>query len=440
MLIDVIAVCFHYYLRKQTISNTKSISMAKILLVSRSPHNLAVALVRSGGHEPIEVLSFKRGLTEARELPYDSIIVAEYRNGDGEVPEFMDNLWEAGIHHRVIVHSERCNAVELMKVHDKRLFATYLQTATFDQTLLKAIDQYLPGLHDREILPGNLFQQHGVAADKIMSDLNKVAPLEVPVTVSGEPGLGKERIAQAVHENSSRNRMPITFVRYEDMVLDSSCHSPCGECFLEKCFRENQGGTLVLIDLPNFCQKDQAVLRSRMRDPSCNVRIIATADKRMMKAKVESGEFNCNLWFELSKGMIEIPPLRDCPDNIEWLAKKLLEHFCVTHNLPKLIITNDAIMVLKAFAWPGNVMQLNAVLVRKAVQCEKGVIDADDFIDLIEVDEVQKGETLFDRFIRVLKSSPTVAIAAKRLGKSVRTLYNWITALSFKNSLNFQSA
>ena len=138
--------------------------------------------------------------------------------------------------------------------------------------------------------------------------------------------------------------------------------------------------------------------------------------------------------------MIEIPPLRDCPDNIEWLAKKLLEHFCVTHNLPKLIITNDAIMVLKAFAWPGNVMQLNAVLVRKAVQCEKGVIDADDFIDLIEVDEVQKGETLFDRFIRVLKSSPTVAIAAKRLGKSVRTLYNWITALSFKNALNFQSA
>ena len=83
--------------------------MAKILLVSRSPHNLAVALVRSGGHEPIEVLSFKRGLAEARELPYDSIIVAEYKNGDGEVPEFMDNLWEAGIHHRVIVHSERCS-------------------------------------------------------------------------------------------------------------------------------------------------------------------------------------------------------------------------------------------------------------------------------------------------------------------------------------------
>lgn len=93
--------------------------MAKILLVSRSPHNLAVALVRSGGHEPIEVLSFKRGLAEARELPYDSIIVAEYKNGDGEVPEFMDNLWEAGIHHRVIVHSERCSGVELMEVHKR---------------------------------------------------------------------------------------------------------------------------------------------------------------------------------------------------------------------------------------------------------------------------------------------------------------------------------
>lgn len=425
MLIDVITVCFAITC-EQTMSNAKSISMAKILLVSRSPHNLAVALVRSGGHEPIEVLSFKRGLEVASKLPYDSIIIAEYKNGDGEAPEFMDNLLEAGIHHRVIVHSEKCSGVEMMKMHEKRLFATYLQTATFDQTLLGAIDQYLPGLHNREILPGNLFQQHGAAADKIMTDLNKVAPLEVPVTVSGESGLGKERIAKAVHENSTRNRMPFTFVRHEDMVLDSTCHSSCGECILEKCFRENQGGTLALIDLPNFCQRGQAVLRSRMRDPTCNVRIITTADKRLMKSKVEAGEFNRNLWFELSKGMIEIPPLRDCPDNIEWLAKKLLEHFCVKHNRPKLIITSDAIMVLKAFAWPGNVMQLNAVLVRKAVKCETGIIDADDFVDLIEVDEERNGESKFDRFIRVLKSSPTVAIAAKRLNKSVRTLYNWM--------------
>lgn len=78
--------------------------MAKILLVSRSPHALAVALVRSGGHEPREVLSFKRGLDAARDLPYDSIIVAEYKNGDGEAPDFMDDLLKANIHHRVIVH------------------------------------------------------------------------------------------------------------------------------------------------------------------------------------------------------------------------------------------------------------------------------------------------------------------------------------------------
>ena len=147
-----------------------------------------------------------------------------------------------------------------------------------------------------------------------------------------------------------------------------------------------------------------------------------------MKHKVESGEFNRNLWFELSEGMIEIPPLRDCPENIEWLAKKLLEHFCIKHNRPKLIITSDAIMVLKAFAWPGNVMQLNSVLVRKAAKCETGVIDADDFLDLIEVDEERSGETKCDRFIRILRSSPSVAIAAKRLGKSVRTIYNWMKA------------
>lgn len=90
--------------------NTKPQSMAKILLVNRSPQNLAVALVRSGGHEPIEVLSFKHGLEVARDLPYDSIVVAEYKNSDGEAPEFMENLEKSGIHHRVIVHSDKYGA------------------------------------------------------------------------------------------------------------------------------------------------------------------------------------------------------------------------------------------------------------------------------------------------------------------------------------------
>lgn len=407
-------------------SNTKSISMAKILLVNRSPQNLAVALVRSGGHEPIEVLSFKHGLEVARDLPYDSIVVAEYKNSDGEAPEFMENLEKLGIHHRVIVHSDKCGYTEWNRVHRYKSFATYLQTAALDQTLLESIDLYLPGLRNRELLPGNLFQQHGEVADKIMCELGKVAPLDVNVTVSGESGLGKERIAKAVHERSARNRMPMSFVRHADMEIDPYCQTSCGECFLEKCFRENQGGTLALIDLPHFCRKGQAVLLNKMHDPECNVRLIATADKNLMKRKVEAGDFNSNLWFELSEGLIEIPPLRDCPDNIEWLAKKLLEHFCAKHNRPQLIITSDALMVLKAFAWPGNVMQLNTFLVRKASKCDSEVIDAEDVLDLIEIEEVRQGESQLDRFVRVLKTSPSVTIAAKRLGKSVRTIYNWM--------------
>lgn len=400
--------------------------MAKILLVSRSPHVLAVSLLRSGGHEPIEVLSFKSGLEAARDLPYDSIIVAEYKNSDGEAPEFMDRLLEANIHHHVIVHSDKSSVDEWRRMHTRRLFATYLQTATFDHTLLETINTYLPGLRDREILPGSLFQQHGAVADKVMGDVGKVAPLDVHVTVSGESGLGKERIAKAVHENSPRHKMPITFVRHEDMVLDPPRQIPCEECFLEKCFRENQGGTLALIDLPHFCHKGQAILKSKMHDPTCDIRLVTTADKQQMQIKLKAGEFNPNLWYELSEGMIEIPPLRDCPENIEWLAKKLLEHFCKKHNRPEVIITDNAMMVLKALAWPGNVMQLNSVLVQRAARCESGVIDADDFLDLIEVEDEQEGESSLDRLKRILNSSPSVKIAAKRLGKSLRTTYNWM--------------
>lgn len=398
--------------------------MAKILLVSRSPHNLAVALVRSGGHEPIEVLSFKSGLEAARDLPYDSIIVAEYKNHDGEAPEFMDRLWEAGIHHHVIVHSDRCNVNEWMKMHKQTLFATYLQTATLDQTLLEAIAQYLPGLHDRDILPGVLFQQKGEVADLLMLHIGKVGPLDVNVAVAGESGLGKERIAKAVHERSLRSRMPIKFVRHDKYVINASCQKECGECYLHRCFREAEGGTLALIDLPYFCKKGQAILSNKLHDPECNVRVVATADANIIKSKVDSGEFNANLWYELSEGMIELPPLRECPETIEWLAKTLLAQFCISNNRPQLVLTDDAVTVLKAFAWPGNVMQLNSVLIRKASLCESGYLEANDFIDLVVFDQIREDESDKERLSRILRFSPTIEIAAIRYGKSVRTIYN----------------
>lgn len=408
--------------------------MAKILFISRAPDPVTVSRVSSAGHEPIETLSFKRGFEEAKKLPYDSIIVAEYQNNDGNAIDFMSKLENHRLPHRVIVHSDSARVHDVMVAHKSKLCVAFLYTQTFDQELVKTIQEHLPGLLHLEILPGSLFQQKGEKADLLMVSIGKASLIELPLTIAGEAGLGKERIAKAVHEQSRRGKMPIKFIRHTDLLHGADCQKECGRCYLEKCLQENDGGTIALLDIPNYCSKGQGHLLSHLRNPKYNVRIVTTADKRLMKRRVEAGEFDSNLWFELSQGMIEIPPLRDCPDNIEWLAQALLNSFCNKHNRQMLVITDDAISVLKAFAWPGNVTQLNTVLTRKAILCDTGKLGVNDFLDLIEPEPLINGESYPDMLSRILADSPTVEVAAKRMGKSTRTLYNHMKTHGIKRN------
>ncbi len=69
-------------------------------------------------------------------------------------------------------------------------------------------------------------------------------------------------------------------------------------------------------------------------------------------------------------------------------------------------------------------MQLNSVLIRKASLCESGYLEANDFIDLVEFDQIREDESDKERLSRILRFSPTIEIAAIRYGKSVRTIYN----------------
>lgn len=398
--------------------------MAKILFISREPDIMAIRRVEAAGHVPIETISFKSGLEEACKLPYDSIIVAEYQNNDGNVVDFMAKLEDHNLPHRVIVHSDNVKAHDVMAAHKSKLFATFIYTQTFDQVLVDTIQEHLPGLPHLDILPGSLFQQKGAKAEMLMVSIGKASLMEFPLTISGEKGLGKERLAKAVHEQSNRRKMPLKFIRHTELLHGADCQTNCGRCYLEKCLKENDGGTIALLDIPNYCHKGQDILLNHLRNPKYNVRIVSTSDKALMKQRVNSGEFDSNLWFELSQGMIEVPPLRECPDNIEWLAQALLDQFCQKHKRQTLVITEDALSLLKAFAWPGNVTQLNSVLIRKAMLCDDGKLEVNDFLDLIEPDPLIKGESYPDMLSRILADSPTVEVAAKRMGKSTRTLYN----------------
>lgn len=407
--------------------------MAKVLLLSRESDRMISALVRSGGHDPTEANSLTEGYEVAKTLPYGSIIVTEHNLEGGTAKDLMAMLEKEGLPHPVIIHSEDRKDKDVREAKKSRLCAEFFFTAQLDQTLLPAINKYRPGLIKEKVLPGCLFQFKGEEADLLMCKIGQMGPLEVNVAISGEIGLGKERVAKALHEQSPRSDKPIVFVKHHKHFLSAECQRNCEECYLHKCIAEAKNGTLVLTDLHLFCKKGQAIIQSVLYDPEHNIRIIATTNKEEMVAKIESGEFDRNLWYQLSEGLIELPPLRECPTNIEWLSKLILAHFSETHDRPLVILTDDALAVLKSFAWPGNVMQLNTVLTRAAAVAKKNKLVPKDFIDLVEVEERLENESEEDYVIRILSTSATFDIAVKRYNKSRRTLHNRISQFGLDN-------
>lgn len=409
--------------------------MANVLLVSHSPNPMAVAIITAGDHSPTEVYSLSDGLAKAKELPYDSIILLEHIGNNKDISSFFKKMEVLGLNHRVILHYDP-NENKGVTKHNSKLCIDLLQTQTFDQTLIASIERNLPGIRNCSVLPGKMFHQKEEAADNLMFKVSRIGPLDCSVAIIGDTGQGKDRICQSLHEYSQRSHKPIMFVRHYDYVQRQECRSGCGTCYLEKCFKEVDGGSIVLLDLPQYCRKGQACLASHSHDPNCNVRIIATAEKKAMLKVLADGDFDRNLWNELSTTTIELPPLKDCPDTIEWLAKDLLNHFCKIHKRPQLNITDEAIMVLKTLPWPGNVMELNSVITQRAAVCLGDTMDVNDFYDLITIDEDRPNESDEQKVQRLLATSPSVEIAAKRYGKSESTMYGRMRKFNYDSNGN----
>lgn len=398
--------------------------MAKILLISRTSNPMMVAHIREGEHDPTEVMSFTEGLKEASQLPHDSIIVVEYKNTDGDAHEFLKNLEMNKIKRRVIIHHEPHQVQEAYRAGKHKLCFDVLQTASLDQTILESIENNLPGLRDRKLMPRMMFQQDGDAAKELRENVEAIGPLEINVAILGGPGQGKERVAQTIHELSQRATMPIRFIRHDDYVTNYECRNGCSKCYLEEYFEKAEGGTLVLLDLPRYCKRGQACLSSNLNNPRNNVRIIVTGCREEIEEAVEGGNFDRILWHKLSEGKIVMPNLSDCPTNIAWLSRHMVESLRRDFQFPKLIITDNAIMVLQSLKYKGNVMELYSILSQTAIKCKNGIMDEKDLIHLVKKDPEIKGESEKKRILRIRRSSPNMKIAAIRFGTCLRTLYN----------------
>jgi len=239
------------------------------------------------------------------------------------------------------------------------------------------------------------------ATDKLRAKIVKVARSQAPIHVHGESGAGKEVVSRLIHQSSARQSGPFIAVNCGAIppeLVESELFGHLKGSFTgamhdkQGLFQAAEGGTLFLdevADLPLATQvKLLRVLQEKAVRPvgsetevSIDVRLISATHKRLNQ-EVAAGRFRDDLFYRINVIDIAVPALRDRREDIPDLALHLLTKIAEENGRAPKTLAANALALLCAADFPGNVRQLENVLARAATLTDAGEIQADD-LDII---------------------------------------------------------
>jgi DNA-binding NtrC family response regulator len=226
----------------------------------------------------------------------------------------------------------------------------------------------------------------------------KAATSTIPVLVAGESGVGKELIARAIHGSGERRSKPFVAVNcgampenlIESILFGHEKGSFTGatERHIGK-FVEASGGTLFLDEVGELPPAAQVKLLRAIQEGEVepvgarkpikvDVRIVSATNRDLI-ADVKQGRFREDLFYRLHVFPITVPPLRERPADIPALARHFLVRFAAEEGKRIRAVTPDALQLLTAFHWPGNIRQLENAVFRAVVLAESDSVGIDEF-------------------------------------------------------------
>lgn len=234
------------------------------------------------------------------------------------------------------------------------------------------------------------------AIEKVKDMIEKVAPTDARVMITGSNGTGKELVAKWLHEKSNRASGPFIEVNcaaipselieselfgHEKGAFTSAHKQRKGK------FEQSEGGTIFLDEIGDMSLAAQAkVLRalqenkiSRVgsdKDININVRVLAATNKDL-REEIDEKTFREDLYHRLSVILIHVPALNDRKEDIPLLAEHFNAQICGEYGQQRLEITDDAIDELQKINWTGNIREFRNVLERLIILCDKRITGAD---------------------------------------------------------------
>lgn len=231
---------------------------------------------------------------------------------------------------------------------------------------------------------------------RIKDTIEKVAPTDARVLITGENGVGKELVARWIHEKSNRAEGPLVEVNcaaipselieselfgHEKGSFTSAIKQRIGK------FEQANGGTLFLDEIGDMSLSAQAkVLRALQegkitrvgadKDISVDVRVIAATNKDLMQ-EVDAKTFRLDLYHRLSVILIHVASLNERKEDIPELADFFLGEIASDYNQPKKAIDDSALEALKNYNWTGNIRELRNVVERLVILSGKTITEED---------------------------------------------------------------
>lgn len=228
---------------------------------------------------------------------------------------------------------------------------------------------------------------------KIKETIEKVAPTEARVLITGENGVGKELVARWLHAKSSRASGPLVEVNcaaipselieselfgHEKGSFTSAIKQRIGK------FEQANTGTLFLDEIGDMSLSAQAkVLRALQeakitrvgadKDITVDVRVIAATNKDLLE-EVENKNFRLDLYHRLSVILIHVPSLNERREDIQLLSEKFLEDICTEYGIAKKPIDKSALDELAEYNWTGNIRELRNVIERLVILSGKSIM------------------------------------------------------------------
>lgn len=436
--------------------------MSRILIIDDEKKlcTVIVSALRDEGHEADSAYSGEEGLTKVRSAPFD-IVVTDLRMPGMDGLDVLREVKKADPFSEVIMMTAYASADTAVSAMKEGAFDYLIKPFSLDslsamigkirekQEALRTADAYVKG----EISPAAVIGSSKEMI-RVFKMVGQIAPRDITVMIRGESGTGKELVAQAIHNASPRARRPFVTVNctaLPEALFENELFGHDKEAFTGASsrkvgkFESANSGSLFLDEIGDLNPGTQGKLLRVLEQKSfhriggteevhVDVRIIAATNVNLESA-VRDKKFRHDLYYRLHVFPIWIPPLRERKEDIPLLAA----HFLGKNSGSVSEVGPSTMEILMAHSWPGNIRELENVIVSSSLRCKANVLSPEDlppgFGATMETESGASGvdaekslhlgdaeRRLIEEAIRTTGGNKTKA--AKLLGITRRTLYS----------------